>query len=78
MRVPVNQAKFGKPELFFSMALPPPDTARRRAPRGSRTVSQAFFAALDSIPEPRRQEVAKAAQAAIKEELKLLQRKRTA
>ncbi len=60
------------------MALSAPAPARQRAPRGSRTVSQAFFAALDSIPEARREEVAKAAQAAIKEELKLLQRKRAA
>ncbi len=48
---------------------------RQRAPRGSRTVSQAFFAALEAIPEARRQEVAKAAQAAIREELKHQQRK---
>jgi hypothetical protein len=56
------------------------DTApvRQRAPRGSRTVSQAFFAALEAIPEARRQEVAKAAQAAIREELKLKQRKQPA
>jgi hypothetical protein len=48
---------------------------RQRAPRGSRTVSQAFFAALDAIPEGRRKEVAKAAQAAIREELKSKLRK---
>jgi len=48
---------------------------RQRAPRGSRTVSQAFFAALEAIPEARRQEVAKAAQAAIREELKVKHRK---
>jgi hypothetical protein len=51
---------------------------RQRAPRGSRTVSQAFFAALDAIPEARRQEVAKAAQAAIREELKSKLRKQVA
>jgi hypothetical protein len=54
------------------------DTVRQRAPRGARTVSQAFFAALESIPEARRQEVAKHAQATIRSELKTLLRKRPA
>lgn len=49
---------------------------RQRAPRGARTVSQAFLTALESIPEARRQEVAKHAQATIRTELKALLRKR--
>lgn len=41
-----------------------------RAPRGTKSVSQAFFAALESIPEAARSTVAKAAQTAIRDELK--------
>ena len=41
-----------------------------RAPRGTRVVSQAFFAALDSVPEATRPAVAKAAQVLIRDELK--------
>jgi hypothetical protein len=41
-----------------------------RAPRGTRPVSQAFFAALDAVPEVTRPAVAKAAQAMIRDELK--------
>ena len=52
-----------------------PAAARQRAPRGARSISQAFFTALDSIPEARRMEVGKAAQAAIRDKLKLLGRK---
>ena len=47
------------------------ETARTRAPRGSRAVAQAFLAALNEIPEARQAEVAKAAQAAIRDALKL-------
>ncbi len=47
------------------------DTASARAPRGSKPVSQAFFTALDSVPEIRRAEIAKAAQIMIRDELKL-------
>ena len=47
------------------------DTASARAPRGSKPVSQAFFAALDSAPEIRRAEIAKAAQIMIRDELKI-------
>jgi hypothetical protein len=54
------------------------DAVRQRAPRGARTVSQAFFTALESIPEARRQEVAKHAQATIRSELKTLLRKQPA
>jgi len=45
-------------------------TASTRAPRGTRTVSQAFFQALDSVPESARPAVAKAAQIMIRDELK--------
>ncbi len=47
-----------------------PDTASGRAPRGTKPVSQAFFAALESIPESSRSAVAKAAQAMIRDEIK--------
>jgi hypothetical protein len=47
------------------------DTASARAPRGSKPVSQAFFAALDTVPEVRRAEIAKAAQIMIRDELKI-------
>jgi hypothetical protein len=46
------------------------ESTRVRAPRGTKTLTQAFFAALDEIPEPRRAAVAKAAQLAIREELR--------
>ncbi len=46
-----------------------------RAPRGSKPVSQAFFAALDAVPEASRPAVAKAAQAMIRDELKLRREK---
>jgi hypothetical protein len=42
-----------------------------RAPRGAKPVSQAFFAALETIPEATRSAVAKAAQTMIRDELKL-------
>ena len=41
-----------------------------RLPRGSKPVSQAFFAALDSIPEGSRSAVAKAALSLIRDEMK--------
>ena len=41
-----------------------------RAPRGTKPVSQAFFTALDAVPEASRAAVAKAAQAMIRDELK--------
>ncbi len=47
------------------------ETPRGRAPRGTKTVTDAFFAALHAVPEPRQAEVAKAAQTAIRDLLKL-------
>jgi hypothetical protein len=46
------------------------DTAPTRSPRGTKPVSQAFFNALDAVPEAQRAAVAKAAQAMIRDELK--------
>ena len=46
------------------------ETTAARAPRGTKPVSQAFFTALESIPEASRSAVAKAAQAMIRDELK--------
>ena len=46
------------------------ETPATRLPRGTKPVTQAFFAALDSIPESSRPAVAKAAQAMIRDELK--------
>ena len=51
------------------MAKPEPMTTSR-APRGTKQVSQAFFDALDAIPEASRAAVAKAAQMMIREEIK--------
>ena len=45
------------------------DTTRSRAPRGTKSLTQAFFSALADIPEDRRDAVARAAQSAIREEL---------
>jgi hypothetical protein len=47
------------------------ETSRSRAPRGTMNVTDAFFAALNELPELRRAEVAKAAQLAIRDSLKL-------
>jgi hypothetical protein len=41
-----------------------------RAPRGAKPVSQAFFTALESLPDASRTAVARAAQAMIRDELK--------
>ena len=46
------------------------ETTATRAPRGTKPVSQAFFTALDAVPEASRAAVAKAAQAMIRDELK--------
>jgi hypothetical protein len=51
------------------------ETATTRAPRGARPVTQAFFTALELIPELARTAVAKAAQAMIREELKMRREK---
>jgi hypothetical protein len=45
-------------------------TTANRAPRGTKILAQAFFAAADDIPQARRGEVVKAALAAIRDELK--------
>jgi hypothetical protein len=46
--------------------------ARTRAPRGTKAVAQAFFNALQEIPDARQAEVARAAQLAIRDGLKNL------
>ena len=46
------------------------ETMSTRSPRGTKPVSQAFFAALEGIPTASRPAVAKAAQAMIRDELK--------
>jgi hypothetical protein len=45
-------------------------TTASRAPRGTKTLKQAFFSAADSVPEAQRDGVIKAALAAIRDELK--------
>jgi hypothetical protein len=45
-------------------------TAATRAPRGTKTLTQAFFTAADGIPEAQRADVVKAALAAIRDQLK--------
>jgi hypothetical protein len=45
-------------------------TTSTRAPRGTKTLTQAFFSAADSVPEAQRDAVVKAALAAIRDELK--------
>lgn len=44
--------------------------SKTRAPRGTKPVTQAFFTALDAVPEMTRPAVAKAAQTMIRDELK--------
>ena len=51
------------------------NASRPRAPRGTKILSQAFFAALSDIPEPQQEAVAKAALVAIKEQLALRRQK---
>jgi hypothetical protein len=46
-----------------------------RAPRGTKILAKAFFAAADEIPEPQRAEVVKAALAVIRDELKTAREK---
>src|ERR1700712_624458 len=46
-----------------------------RAPRGTKILAKAFFAAAEEIPEPQRDAVIKAAYAAIREELKAMREK---
>jgi hypothetical protein len=49
-----------------------------RLPRGTRPVTQAFFSALDAVPEASRGIVAKAAQTLIRDELKVRREKNKA
>lgn len=51
------------------------DVARPRAPRGTKILTQAFFAALSDIPQPQQEAVGKAALAAIKEQLQVKRQK---
>ena len=51
------------------------DAARPRAPRGTKILTQAFFAALSDIPEAQQEAVAKAALIAVKEQLQLRRQK---
>jgi hypothetical protein len=46
------------------------ETVSSRLPRGTKPVSQAFFTALEAVPEASRIAVAKAAYAMIREEMK--------
>jgi hypothetical protein len=46
------------------------DDTRARAPRGTKNVAQAFFAALDGLSEGQQPAVAKAALSAIRDALK--------
>jgi hypothetical protein len=46
------------------------DDPRARAPRGTKNLTQAFFEALDGIPESQQKAVAAAAVAGIRDELK--------
>lgn len=50
-------------------------TSATRAPRGTKPVSQAFFTALESIPEASRAAVEKAAVAMIRDEIKMRREK---
>ncbi len=51
------------------------DTSAARSPRGTKPVAQAFFTALDQVPEASRPAVAKAAQAMIRDEFKMRREK---
>ncbi len=51
------------------------ETTTPRAPRGTKPVILAFFAALDAVPDAQRATVAKAAQVMIRDELKLRREK---
>ena len=51
------------------------NAARPRAPRGTKILTQAFFAALDDIPEMQQEAVSKAALVAIREQLQLRRQK---
>ena len=51
------------------------EAARPRAPRGTKILTQAFFAALNDIPDAQQEAVAKAALAAVKDQLQLRRQK---
>ncbi len=51
------------------------EAARTRAPRGTKILTQAFFAALHDIPQAQQEAVAKAALIAVKEQLQLRRQK---
>ncbi len=51
------------------------ESTAARSPRGTKPVAQAFFSALDTIPEAARAAVAKAAQAMIRDQIKLQREK---
>ena len=51
------------------------DAARPRAPRGTKILTQAFFAALSDIPQAQQEAVAKAALIAVKEQLQMRRQK---
>ncbi len=51
------------------------ETTTTRAPRGTKPVILAFFAALDAVPDAQRAAVAKAAQVMIRDELKVRREK---
>jgi hypothetical protein len=53
-------------------------TTSARAPRGTKVLTQAFFDAVDAIPEPQRAAVVKASLAAIRDELKAVREKAAA
>jgi histone H1/5 len=53
-------------------------TTSTRAPRGTKVLTQAFFAAADAIPEPQRADVVKAALTAIRDEIKAAREKAAA
>jgi hypothetical protein len=56
--------------MELSIVMARSETSATRAPRGSRVVSQAFFAALDAVPEAQQVAVARAAQIMIRDQLK--------
>jgi hypothetical protein len=55
--------------------MPKTETATARSPRGAKSVSQAFFTALGTIPEATRAAVAKAAKAMIGDQMKMQREK---
>jgi hypothetical protein len=52
------------------------EDARARAPRGTKNVTQAFFTALEGVPENQQEAVASAALAGIRDEVKARRLKR--